>query len=151
MAINARWTNCPAYLKAKDTESGSDEWAYFNNLSYVLSMALVGVEFPQANDKIHDTPWAITEENWEEVFLRISVWEHIFGALRVGWENDDDVETSSPKDLPFKPDEIKSMIGMSVNAGSQTDYEFGIHVYRVMKQKAQDKLTNWLRNQDDGE
>ena len=159
MAVQSRWTTCPAYIKAKATKEGSDEWAYFSNLSYTLSMALVGVRFPQAKRDMmmHNEPepaWGITEDNWKECFVRISVWEHLFGSFRMGWDNDlpqDGPPEPTPVDLPFAPEEIVSMIGLSVNAGTQTDEEFGQHMYQNMKRKAQDKLRKYLREHNDGD
>ena len=152
MAVNARWTDCPLYIKVKALEEGDpnfeDAWAYFNNLSYVLSMALVGVQFPEKDENDYDTPWAITKDNWEEVFIRLSIWEHLWGALRIVL--DDELEGKPISEAKYlDPAEIQGMIGMSVNAGTRCDAEFGVAIYDNLKYKAQRRLRDWVITQEE--
>lgn len=145
MSVNWKCTDCAAYAEAKKYDGGSDEWKIFCNMRYALSIVLVAVRFPR--DEHGEGAWAITEGNWEKVFLRVNMWEQMVGGLRIQWEEtptDEDKEfVTVMKDKLFTVDEIRSMIGFQVNAGTQSDDEYRDQLFMAMERNARDVLNAW--------
>ena len=138
MSVNFKCGDCPAYLAAMEFDEESNEWKDFTNMRHCLMMVLVSVQFPKGPS------WAITKQNWEEVFIRVHMWEQVIGALRLGFEQVDSDDNGKPPlekiSIYFTPDEIESMIGFQVNAGAQTDKQYDSHLGTVLRRNAQTEL-----------
>lgn len=77
------------------------------------TVALVWVSIPCA------WGWKLTEENYEEAFTRIHMYEHTRGAMRHKTGTD-----GKPEEIFFTLDEIKKHIGFSVNVSPITKGQF---------------------------
>jgi hypothetical protein len=85
--------------------------------------------------------WAITDSNWEQVFKRLYVIERIpaIGCFRI-YNNGD----KPARKMFFTPEEVKSMIGLAVNAGNLTDAEFKTYVMKKMTEGAEQSIKDSL-------
>lgn len=79
----------------------------------------------------------ITEENAEEVFRRLSIWEQTTGPMRSQRNEDDTYE-----DVYFTPEEVKRRIGLSTNASTRTKAEFKKTCFKVLEERAESR---WRR------
>jgi hypothetical protein len=79
--------------------------------------------------------WGITDQNWEEIYCRLQILERVTGCKR-RYRNGN----RKPRDMYFQPEEIRSMIGLSVNAGNKSNAEFKAMIWRKLKEEATDKL-----------
>ena len=144
MAVHWDCSECQAYADAKaaddaaDTEKGeSDEWQAFAVMRESLIWALLSAKFPPGS-------WKITEKNWKEVFKRINMLERATEA----WRTKPDAERKRRIPVYFKPDEIRSMIGMSVNAGDQTDRQFDKMLLDRLRRDTDQTLRYWEEAQE---
>lgn len=137
-----------AYQAMKDAGIGSDEdgtwesiiptWDIYCDLREALIWSLVGVKFPAKSS------WCITEDNWEEVYRRVHIYEEITGCSRK-YNNGAGKPT---RDMYFQPEEIKSMIGLSVNAGNATDAEFRKNMMGRLMDSANQHLRSYYSDLD---
>jgi len=134
MAVHWQCTNCARYKKAmKEYEEDSKEWREFVLMREALIYALLVTQFPEDSDL-----WAITEGNWKETYLRLSIYEHMMEPMR----------STDKAGIYITPGEVHSMIGLSVNAGTQTRDEFISHLSRLMDLDAHRRLNNWQNAQE---
>lgn len=139
-----------AYQAMKDAGIGSDEngdweriiptWDIYCDLREALIWSLVGVKFPA------NSSWVITEDNWEAVYRRVHIYEKITGCSRR--YNNGTRRGDKTRDMYFQPEEIKSMIGLRVNAGNATDAEFRKNMYDRLWDMADQMLKSYYRDLD---
>jgi hypothetical protein len=136
MSVNWQDETSPARVKAIKAAEVSGEfdhtvptWGIYADLREALIYALLVTGFPARSE------WAITEKNWEQLFVRLSILETVRSCYRV-YNNGD----LASREVRFTPEEIKSMVGLSVNAGNKTDLEFSKHLYRLLERDAKDTL-----------
>ena len=110
MAVHWDCKNCAAYHEIKPLGDDDPKVDEFRWLRDSLIYALLVTGFPPKS------PWKITEANVDEVFTRLNALEKIGGAYRTRF--------SSNEEIPFTYDELKSMIGLAVNAGNKSKTEF---------------------------
>ena len=108
MSVTYNYGTCEAYLAAKEHEDDSGEWRDFTLLLSTMVMMLLVVKFPK------DSEWGITDSNWRDVFSRFRRFEIVDGAWRY--------LQKQPRKIT--PQEVRSMIGLRVNAGNQTQAQF---------------------------
>lgn len=92
-----------------------------------LLWALLVIGFPPG-------PWEINEDNWQEVFKRMHIYEKVSGPMC------QKVVDGKPVDSPFKADEIKALIGLSCNAGCRSKAEFKKKMFEILENDAADAL-----------
>jgi hypothetical protein len=68
----------------------------------------------------------ITEDNAEEVFRRVAIWEEVAGAMR--FRGDEKVM--------FTPEEINRRIGLSTNASTRTKADFRKLCWKQLEERA---------------
>ena len=112
MSVSWNCSDCPAYLEAKQHDEDSQEWREFANLREALIWALLVTGYPPKSE------WAINETNWETIYRRLWMIEKLSGAYRQSWKDEEIT------DHFFTPEEVRSMIGLRVNAGNKSDAEF---------------------------
>lgn len=141
MAVHWDCAECAAYDSARAAaEAGGEfdhtvkEWDEFCDLREALIWALLVTGFPSKSG------WAITKSNWKEVFIRLSTYERAQGCMRVYSPAEGETK---PRKVWFTPEEVHSMIGLSVNAGNKTDTEFRNHLYRMLSEDAVMQLNRW--------
>jgi len=148
MSVNWKDDSSPARLKAHAAAMASGEfdhtvptWDIYCDLREALIYALLVVGFPARSD------WAITEKNWEEVYKRLHILERYstFGCYRV-YNNGD----HAPRQVYFTPEEVRSMIGLSVNAGNKSDTEFRNEIWGKMMVTTTPLLVEANEPPDDG-
>ena len=132
MSVNWDCGKTAAHKHAKEAASISGEfdykvptWDVFCDLRVALIWALLIVKFPK------DSCWKITEKNWEVVYKRLHILERVNGCYRKYGNG-----IKKTRDMYFKPEEIKSMIGMAVNAGDMSDAKFKTYIYRQLMDRA---------------
>lgn len=137
MPVNWECSKCAAYKVARsiaekngEFDSKTEEWIEFADLREALIWALLVVKFPPKS------VWAITEQNWQTIYKRLYMLEKVGGAYR-SYMNKDDVY--------FSPEEIHSMIGFRVNAGSMSDAEYKKYIYTVLSRDAETNLVSYER------
>lgn len=120
MSVNWQDSTSPARLKAIAAAKVSGEfdpavptWRNYADLRESLIYALLVTGFPPRS------AWAITEGNWQELFKRLHMVERVGGCRRV-YNNGN----RASREVFFTPEEVKSMIGLEVNAGNKSDTEF---------------------------
>lgn len=138
MSVNWQDSTSPARLKAVEAANASGEfdhtvptWDIYCDLREALIWAMLTVGFPPKSG------WGINEDNWKAIYVRLQILERVTGCRRKysnGYGN-------PTRDMYFTPDEIKSMIGFSVNAGNKTDAEFKKHIWNKLLEGATDNLT----------
>ena len=136
MSVNWQCSDCAAYKHAmEEFDEKSEEWSRFCNMRNSLIYATLITCYP--SDK---GGWGITEENWKEMWARVSIVEKVVGAYRrecvavVGTDN------RKITDRYFTPEEIHSMIGLQTNAGTKTRKEFEKHMLEILWRDANEKL-----------
>ena len=108
-------------------------WDIYADLRESLIYALLAVGFPPRSE------WAITEQNWQQVYVRVNILEQVRGCMRV-YNNG----IMASREIWFTPAEIKSMIGLSVNAGNKSDVEFRKHILNLLERDAEGKLDGFI-------
>ena len=73
----------------------------------------------------------ITEENWEEVFIRINMWERASGTMMLDGDGNN---------LYMKPEWIRRRVGLKTNASTLTKREFKERVAKALRDRATGKL-----------
>lgn len=142
MSVNWEDATSPAreYAYAAATKSGEFDpsvptWDIYCDLREALIWALLVTGFPAGSQ------WAITDSNWKQVFKRLYVIERIpaIGCFRI-YNNGD----KPARSMFFTPEEVKSMIGLAVNAGNKTDAEFKKFVMKKMTEGAEQSIRDCL-------
>ncbi len=144
MAIKWADGKCAARNKAyeKACESGefdgeSDAWDEYTDLREALIWGLVLVKFPPKCN------WTITENNWQEIFLRLNMVETSLGCYRRL------LDGGKMLDVFFSPEEIQSMIGFEVNAGNQGRAACNNQITTRLLDNARAKLNRFLKKQEE--
>ena len=73
--------------------------------------------------------WEITNDNWEEVWMRIRMMEVAQGRT---W-----MQSATGNDLPIKPKEVHQFVGFKINGGEETKRKFHGRVAKVMRGRIQ--------------
>ena len=126
MSVNWKCSDCEAFKAIKELGDEDEAVQEFRWLRDSLIYALLATGFPSKS------PWEITEGNVDEVFLRLSSLEKIGGAYRV--------RHSTQEDIPFTYDEVRSMIGLRVNAGNKSHTEWLRHLWTIHKDNAKHQI-----------
>ena len=136
MAVNWQDSTSPARVKAIAAAEESGEfdhtvptWDIYCDLREALIWALLSTGFPAGSE------WAINDKNWEAIYVRLQILERVTGSRRV--YNNGDHKT---REMFFTPAEIKSVIGLSVNAGNKTEAQFKKWIMNQMFDDAKVKL-----------
>ena len=139
MAVHWQDSTSPARIKALAAAEASGEfdpkvptWDIYCDLREALIWALLSVGFPK------DSPWEITEKNWQKIYVRLNILEKANGCRRI-YNNG----THKSREVFFTPQEIESMVGLSVNAGNKSDAEFKKNMMDSLLDDAQAKLEGW--------
>jgi hypothetical protein len=142
MSVNSESGECAAYKKAHEAACVSGEfdhtvkeWDEFYDLREALIWALLITKFP------HNSRWKITEKNWEEIYQRLYILEKVNGAYRSYFMGND----KPNRKVYFTPEEIYSMIGMSVNAGNLTTAKYKTYIYKELNDRAIRKLDEFRK------
>ena len=130
MSVNWDSSKCAAYIEAHKFSSDSKEWRDYVDLRDSLIWALVAIGFPPKSE------WAINKKNWRKVYARLFFFEKCTDAYR---------QFNNAPDMFFSPEEVQSMIGLSVNAGNKTDAEFRKHCFTLMGRDVESALRNYDR------
>ena len=132
MSVNWQDSDSPArkYAIAAAEASGKfDEkvptWDIYCDLRYALIWGLIITGFPPRSR------WAITEKNWPQLYRRLYILEHVNGCSRVYGNGN-----KPPREMYFTPEEIRSMVGLSVNAGEKSEAEFKKYIYNQLAESA---------------
>lgn len=136
MSVNWQDSTSPARVKALAAAEASGEfdctvptWDIYCDLREALIWALLCTGFPAKSQ------WAITEKNWEALYIRLNLLERVTGCRRV-YNNGD----LAPREMFFTPEEVRSVIGLSVNAGNKSEAEFKKYLMNYMMDDANVKL-----------
>lgn len=119
-------------------DSTVPSWMEYADLREALIMALLSTGFPPKSQ------WAITEKNWKEIYRRLHVLERVSGCYRV-YNNGE----YKPRKIYFIPEEVWSMVGLSVNAGNKSDAEFRKMMFDRLMRDADASLESADANMDD--
>lgn len=139
MAVNWESGDCQAYKDAiavaKDADGEFDhtvkEWRDFADLREALIWAMLVIGYPPKSG------WGISDKNWEAVYARLYIYERIRGtACRVFGDRGS---------VYFQPEEVYSMIGLSVNAGNKSDAEFKKRMFQIGTEEAEFNLKYYRR------
>lgn len=118
-----------AAMKSGEFDQTVPAWDIYCDLREALIWALLLTGFPKGSD------WTLNENNWREVFKRLSITERITGCYRT-YDNGH----RKPRKMYFQPEEVKSMIGLSVNAGNKTETEFKNYIWKRLMEGAESEL-----------
>jgi hypothetical protein len=81
----------------------------------------------------------ITENNWEEWFLRARVWERAMGVMR----------HDGKEDFPITPEEVKAHIGLKTNVFPKTTAAaFAKKLVAVLEREGRNELYKFKREQE---
>jgi hypothetical protein len=114
---------------ANYTESFPDAGTKDDPQWNATTLALVWLAIPCA------WGWGITEENYREVFTRISMYETVRGAFRSKEGADGKAE-----EVFMTLAEVKGHIGMTVNVSAKTKQRFHADLARMIRQDAEGEL-----------
>ena len=138
MSVNWKDDSSPARLYAYAAAHVSGEfdctvptWDIYCDLREAMIWALLITGFPSKSQ------WAITESNWKQVYKRLYVLERTRGCYRRYNNGHHKV-----REMYFTPAEVRSMIGLEVNAGNKSDAEFKNHINRLLMEDAEARLKN---------
>ena len=81
------------------------------------------------------SPWKITEDNWEALFIRLQIMEAMQGCQR-RYNNGD----RKAREMFFTHAELKSMIGLAMKAGNKSDAEYKESCWQYLNKEARGKL-----------
>jgi hypothetical protein len=109
-------------------------WDVYCDLREALIWALLITGFPPRSD------WAITDKNWNEVYCRLHVLETVNGCYR-RYNNGAENPT---RDIWFTPEEVESMVGLSVNAGNKSATEFRKYIMDQLIDRSKTKLDSHI-------
>ena len=131
MSVSWQDTDSPARLKAHAAANASGEfdhtvptWDIYCDLREALIWALLITGFPPKSG------WGINDKNWKELYRRLQILERVNGCYRI--YNNGDHGTRS---VWFSPEEIRSMVGLSVNAGNKSDAEFKKYIFGKLNER----------------
>ncbi len=88
--------------------------------------------------------WEITEDNWEEVWMRIRMMEVASGGT---WLRTDTtpIDTRGVRktyeDRPIKPEEVHQFVGFKINGGSETKRKFHGRVVKTIRERIMKEMT----------
>jgi len=140
MSVSWQDDSSPARLKAVEAANVSGEfdpdvptWSIYADLREALIWALLSTGFPPRSE------WAITESNWKQLYVRLQILETTRGCFRI-YNNGG----LASREVWFTPAEVKSMIGLSVNAGNKSDAEFRKQIFRLLDEDATGKLNRFI-------
>lgn len=135
-----------AKAHTEDFDSENQVWLDFCYLREAMIWALLVVKFPAGDN------WKISQKNWEEIYRRLYLLEKVNGPYRVFCVPDKDDPTKASatetREEYFTPEEIHSMIGLSVNAGNLTDAKFKNYIYKEWVAKAAYNLKKFEEERD---
>ena len=141
MSVSWQDSTSPARVKAIAAAEASGEfdhtvptWGVYADLREALIWALLITGFPTKS------AWEITERNWQAVYERLCILEQVNGCFRI-YNNGD----RKSRSVFFSPEEVRSMVGLSVNAGNKSDAEFRKYIHC----KLQERATSSLQRLDD--
>jgi hypothetical protein len=125
--MSIRWdcSDTAAFDAVSEHDADSDKWRDYCNLRDSVIYAMLVVGFPAKSE------WKITNSNWKEVYARLHMYERGTYAWR----------TLNLEPVYFTPDEIKSLVGLEVNAGNKTDAEFTKSLMAAMRKSACEALS----------
>lgn len=133
MSVTWEDSTSPARLKAHAAAHASGEfnsmnptWCIYCDLREALIWALLVTGFPTKSE------WAVTESNWQQLYERLSILERINGCYRI-YNNGD----HPSREVWFTPEEIRSMVGLSVNAGNKSDAEFKKYIFSRLMERVE--------------
>ena len=136
MSLDWQDSTSPARIKALAAAHKSGEfdstvptWDIYCDLRNSIIWALLATGFPARSE------WAITEGNWPEVFCRLQIYEAVHGCQRT-YNNGD----LASREMFYTPEEIRSLIGLSVNVGNKTAAEFRKHIFMRLEDRAKQQL-----------
>jgi hypothetical protein len=136
MSVNWQDSTSPARLYAIAAAEASGEfvstgttWGIYCDLRDALIWSLLITGFPTRSE------WAITEGNWNEIYCRLNILEKVNGCYRT-YNNG----SKTSRKIFFTPEEIKSMIGLSVNAGNKSANEFRTYIFQRLEADAVSSL-----------
>ena len=138
MSVTWQCTDCEAYIKAKEFDDDSTEWNTFARMRESLIWIMLVVKFPPKGS------WAISDDNWKEIYTRINMFETARGAYRSNTNMDADII-----DIFFTPAEIFSMINLQVNAGHQTSLQFAKDLADRMRDDAERDIGKFERQYEE--
>lgn len=140
MSVNWNCSTCPAYIEADKHDEDSKEWREFVNLRESLIWGLLITGYPVKSE------WAITDDNWREIFTRLNMVERVSGAYRSYHREKSE---GGVKYVFFTPAEVKSMIGLRVNAGNKSNREFSNWIEKRLREEAGRKITRFEESDND--
>jgi hypothetical protein len=136
MSVNWQDSDSEArkYAYAAAMESGEFDcsgttWGIYCDLREALIWTLLLTGFPTRSE------WAITEGNWSEMYCRLHILEKVNGCYRT-YNNGD----KASREVFFTPEEVKSMIGLSVNAGNKSAADFRTYISQRLEADATNSL-----------
>ena len=145
MSVSWEDNSSPARMKAHAAAMVSGEfdntvptWDIYCDLREALIWALLVTGFPTKSG------WEITERNWKQVYARLCVLEQVNGCYRI-YNNGDQL----PRSVWFTPEEIRSMVGLHVNAGNKSDAEFKTYIFGKLMEKADANLRDLGESYED--
>jgi len=131
MSLNWNSSKCAAYIAADKFDTESDEWKEYVVLRDTLVFTLMPVGFPSKSE------WAITESNWQQVYMRLNIYERAAGAMRLS------IEDNVKQDVFITPAEVHSMIGLAVNVGNKSDAEFKKMIFERLVERPSNEVENF--------
>ena len=99
-----------------------------------IGLLLINLGYPKGK-------WAITEDNWQEVYTRIYMAEQALGAMRKKWDS----ELERSYDMYFHPVDIYELIGATTNSGNQTNVQADREIIKMMRRKAKEKINSFCK------
>jgi hypothetical protein len=124
MSLNWNVTKIANY-KENFPDAGTPESPEWN----ATTMALVWAAIPCA------WGWKITEDNYQEAFIRVHMYEHTMGAMRSKTGDD-----GKGEEALFTVEEIKNHIGLSVNVSDKTKTKFHGDLAKMIRNQAEREL-----------
>ena len=83
----------------------------------------------------------ITEENHEEFFKRVSIWETIHGPSMHKWNK----ETEEREPMPMTLEDVERRIGLSTNVITRDREEWGERIAEILFDRADRKVRDLKR------
>jgi len=83
----------------------------------------------------------ITEENHEEFFTRVSIWETIHGPSMHKWNK----ETEEREPMPMTLEDVERRIGLNTNVSNRDREEWGERLAEILFDRADRKVRDLKR------
>ena len=148
MSLDWQDSDSPARVKALAAAHEYGEfdhtvptWDAYCDLREALIWALLITGFPPKSG------WGITEKNWEQLYKRLHILERI--GHQSCYRRYNNGAGNPTRDMYFTPEEVKSMIGLSVNAGNKSDAEFKKYVISKLMDEAEVSIRHSQVERDD--